>query len=249
MNNTMDLSIVIPVYNEAENLEPLLEELTGILNQLDKTSEIICVNDASTDDSLGILNRLAAKFPQLRILTHGINSGESAGQATGFRSAAGDVIITMDADMQNDPGDIPRLLKALTGEVACVCGVRKIREDDAVRRVSSYIANKFRNFITGDAVSDAGCTFRAIRRPVLREMIVFNGMHRFLSTILRAQCYRVVEIPTQPPRPSCRPIKVRGSGTDCGGAILDCFAMRWYKARAVNGNRLETNQAVDGSLL
>jgi dolichol-phosphate mannosyltransferase len=248
MNNTMDLSIVIPVYNEAENLEPLLEELTGILNQLDKTSEIICVNDASTDDSLGILNRLAAKFPQLRILTHGINSGESAGQATGFRSAAGDVIITMDADMQNDPGDIPRLLKALTGEVACVCGVRKIREDDAVRRVSSYIANKFRNFITGDAVSDAGCTFRAIRRPVLREMIVFNGMHRFLSTILRAQCYRVVEIPINHRARHAGQSKY-GIGNRLWRGILDCFAMRWYKARAVNGNRLETNQAVDGSLL
>ena len=238
MTHSMDLSIVIPVYNEAENLAPLLEELSVILKQLKKSFEIICVNDASTDNSLDILNRLTAIYPELTVLNHTLNSGESAGQATGFRHAKGDVIVTMDADMQNDPADIPELLTALSIGVACVCGVRKIREDDAVKRMSSLAANKFRNFITGDNVSDAGCTFRAIRRSSLKEMMVFNGMHRFLPTILRAQSYKVLEIPINH-RPRHAGQSKYGIGNRLWRGILDCFALRWYQKRAVVGNRVK----------
>ena len=243
MNEPLDLSIVIPVYNESGNLKPLLEELTEILKQLKKNSEIICINDASTDDSLDILKRMTAIYPDLKVLSHTINSGESAGQASGFYHARGDIIITMDADMQNDPKDIPILLNALSDNVDCVCGVRKIREDDVVKRGSSYIANKFRNFITGDAIADAGCTFRAIRRPALKEIIVFNGMHRFLPTILRFQSFRIVEIPIHH-RPRYAGQSKYGIGNRLWRGILDCFAMRWYKARVIRGYRLEKGQAV-----
>lgn len=238
MNSYPDLSVVIPIYNEAENLDPLLTELTGVLKNLNKSYEIICINDASTDGSLQVLKDLKPLYPELRILSHTINSGESAGQATGFRYSRGDIIITMDGDMQNDPGDIPKMLKALSDEVACVCGVRKVREDNVVRRISSYIANTFRNFMTGDAISDAGCTFRAIRRSALKEMVVFNGMHRFLPSILRAQAYRVVEIPINH-RPRFAGRSKYGIGNRLWRGILDCFAMRWYKARAVRGDRVE----------
>jgi dolichol-phosphate mannosyltransferase len=238
MKNNIDLSVVLPVYNEAGNLEPLVEELTGILKGLNKSWEIICINDASTDDSLGILNRLKPSCPELRILNHTINSGESAGQATGFGWAKGDIIITMDADMQNDPADIPKLINALARDVACVCGVRNVREDNAVRRLSSYVANKFRNLLTGDAVSDAGCTFRVIRRSALNEMIVFNGMHRFLPTILRAQACHVVEVSINHRARFAGESKY-GIGNRLWRGIVDCFAIRWYKTRALQGNRVE----------
>jgi dolichol-phosphate mannosyltransferase len=241
MNDSIDLSVVIPVYNEAGNLNLLLEELAGELKQLKNTYEILCVNDASTDDSLHLLNSLKSSFPGLRILSHAINSGESAGQATGFSCARGKIIITMDADLQNDPADICRLLDALVDEVACVCGVRRIREDDAVRRISSTIANTFRNFITGDAVSDAGCTFRAIRRSALGEIPVFNGMHRFLPSLLRAQSYKVVEIPVNH-RPRFAGQSKYGIGNRLWRGIPDCFAMRWYKARALRGDRFKRTQ-------
>jgi dolichol-phosphate mannosyltransferase len=237
MNDMMDLSVVIPVYNEAGNLEPLLKELSAVLRQLNKTCEILCINDASTDNSLEILKDLESSYPELRILCHTVNSGESAGQATGFGFAKGSIIITMDADLQNDPADIPKMVGALTGQVACVCGIRRIREDDAIRRISSYVANQFRNVITGEDISDAGCTFRAIRRTALKEMPVFNGMHRFLPGILRAQSYQVVEIPINH-RPRFSGESKYGIGNRLWRGILDCLAMRWYKARAVRGNRI-----------
>jgi len=237
MNEVLDLSVVIPIYNEAGNLEPLLAELTGVLRKLNASSEILCINDASTDESLSLLQNLKSSYPELRIISHRINSGESAGQATGFAHARGNVIITMDGDMQNDPTDIPVLLNELKADVACVCGIRKIREDDAVRRISSLIANKFRNFITKDVISDAGCTFRAIRRSALKEIVVFNGMHRFLPSLLRAQSFQVKEIPINH-RPRFSGKSKYGIGNRLGRGILDCFAMRWFKARALRGDRI-----------
>lgn len=236
MKDVLDLSVVIPIYNEAGNIEPLIAELSGVLRKLNASSEILCINDASTDGSLEVLRNLRSDYPELSIISHRINSGESAGQATGFANARGNVIITMDGDMQNDPADIPAFLNVLKGDVACVCGIRKIREDDAVRRISSLIANKFRNFMTKDAVSDAGCTFRAIRRSALREIVVFNGMHRFLPSLLRAQSFRVEEIPINH-RPRFSGKSKYGIGNRLWRGILDCFAMRWFKTRALRGDR------------
>ena len=116
-----------------------------------------------------MLRALSLEHPVVRFVTHSGNHGQSAGQASGFRIARGDVIITMDADQQNDPADIPALLEATTDGVDCVCGVRAVRKDSAIRKISSSVANGFRNWITGDKVSDAGCTFRSIRREALRE--------------------------------------------------------------------------------
>ena len=179
-----------------------------------------------------------AKYPSLRVVKHRVNSGESAAQATGFRAACGELIVTMDADQQNDPADIPALLEALTPETACVCGVRRSREDDFVKRASSRLANAFRNFVTGDRIRDAGCTFRVIRRRALAEVPVFNGMHRFLPSLLRAQGYRVAEIFVNH-RPRTRGSSKYGIGNRLWRGIRDCFAMRWYRARAVPADRIE----------
>ena len=234
---SVQLSVVIPVFNEEENLVPLVEELEKELTRLEKSYEIIFVNDTSTDRSLEVLRKLREERPRLRIICHRQNCGESAALGTGFGLARGEVVVTMDGDCQNDPADITRLLGALAEDVACVCSVRRVRNDSWVKRISSRIANRFRNLITGDQIADAGCTFRAVRRAALREVPVFNGMHRFLPTILRAQKYRVVEIQVNH-RPRTKGVSKYGVGNRLWRGIRDCFAMRWYQGRAVPGDRI-----------
>lgn len=232
-----ELSIVLPVFNEDGNLAALLAEFAEVLRPTGRPYEVICVDDASTDQSVAVLRELQAKHPELRLLRHRVNAGQSAAFVTGFAHAHGQVVITMDADCQNDPHDIPALLAALTPGIACVTGVRRQRQDNAVRRLSSRIANAYRNWITGDRVTDAGCTFRALRREALRELPVFNGLHRFIPTILRRQGYRVAELPVNH-RPRTRGVTKYGMGNRLWRGIRDCFAMRWYAARAIPADRL-----------
>jgi dolichol-phosphate mannosyltransferase len=232
----VELSVVIPIYNEEENIAPLLEELFPVLRGTGKTFEVLCVDDASTDSSLSVLKEQQKKYAELRIVRHNINSGESAAGASGFANAEGGVIVTIDGDQQNDPADIPALLRTLEGADA-VCGVRRKREDDWVKRISSRVANRFRNRVTGDKISDAGCTFRALKADTLREIPVFNGMHRFLPTLLRLQGYKVVEILVNH-RPRTRGKSKYGIGNRMFRGLIDCFAIRWWRRRCVPANRV-----------
>lgn len=234
----VDLSVVMPVYNEEDNVGPLMEELETVLKKTGRSFEVLCINDCSTDDSLNVIRKLQQTRPYLRFVNHRVNSGESAAGATGFEHARGDIVITIDADQQNDPADIPALLDALKDDVHAVCGVRRTREDDWVRRLSSRIANGFRNWMTGDKIADAGCTYRALRRSALHEIPVFNGMHRFLPTLLRLQGYKAVEILVNH-RPRTRGKSKYGVGNRMWRGIVDCFAMRWFRARSVRGDRAE----------
>jgi glycosyltransferase involved in cell wall biosynthesis len=215
----------------------LIEELEGVLASLGRTFEVVCVDDRSTDKSLDVLASLGKARPYLRVVRHGVNCGESAAQASGFRSALGAIIITMDADLQNDPADIPRLLENLDAGTAAVCGVRGKREDSPVRRLSSRVANAFRNAVTGDRITDAGCTFRAIRSSALGELPVFNGLHRFLPTILRFQGFKVKELKVNH-RPRTRGVSKYGVGNRMWRGIRDCLAMRWYRARRLPADRI-----------
>ncbi len=232
-----EISIVLPVFNEDGNLAALLAEFAEVLRPTGPSYEVICVDDASTDRSVAVLQELQPRHAEMRLLRHRINAGQSAAYATGFAHARGQVVITMDADGQNDPHDIPALLAALKPGIACVTGVRRQRQDNAVRRLSSRIANAYRNWITGDRVTDAGCTFRALRREALRELPVFNGLHRFIPTILRRQGYQVAELPVNH-RPRTRGVTKYGMRNRLWRGIRDCFAMRWYAARAVPADRL-----------
>ena len=232
----IDLSVVIPIYNEEENIEPLLEELFPILRNIGRPFEIICVDDSSTDGSLSVLEKQKKRYAELRIIRHRINSGESAADATGFTHARGTVIITIDGDQQNDPADIPMLLETLK-DADAVCGVRRKREDDWVKRISSRIANGFRNLVTGDTISDAGCTFRALRKNALWEIPVFNGMHRFLPTLLRLQGFKVKEILVNH-RPRTRGKSKYGIGNRMFRGLVDCFAIRWWRRRCVPSDRV-----------
>ena len=231
------LSVVLPCANECDNLEPLLLELETELRRLQRSFEVIVVDDASTDASIEVLRALQPARPWLRVLQHRINSGQSAGYCSGFRVARGEVVVTMDCDRQHDPADLPMMLEKLTGPVAAVCGVRTARHDNWVRRASSRIANGFASWLTGEPVVDAGCTFRILRRTALAELPAFNGLHRFLPTLLSYQGYQIVRVPIRH-RNRLAGVSKYGIGNRLWRGILDCLAMRWYRRRCFPGDRL-----------
>lgn len=232
-----EISVVLPVYNERGNLGGLLDELAAAIAPVTTSYEILCVDDASTDGSDEELRAQAASRAYVKPLFHVRNCGQSAALASGIGRAAGRIVVTLDADGQNDPADLPVLLAKLTDGVDAVCGVRQKRQDTFVRRVSSRVANRARNWITGDRVQDAGCNFRVMRREALRELPVFNGWHRFLPTLLRFQGYTVVEQPISH-RPRQWGTSKYGIHNRLWRGILDSLAMRWWRRRACPGRRL-----------
>lgn len=230
-------SVILPVYNEEDNVGPLIAEIRAALAPLGRPFEVLAVDDCSRDRSLAVLGRLQGSHPELRIVRHRRNCGQSAAFASGLRRARGEIIITLDADGQNDPADLPRLISALAEDVAGVVGVRARREDSGLRRFSSRLANGYRDWITGVKVRDAGCFLRVLRRQAANELPVFNGLHRFVVTILRYQGYRVVELEVGH-RARRTGVSKYGVGNRLWRGIRDCFAMRWYRARVVPGDRL-----------
>jgi glycosyltransferase involved in cell wall biosynthesis len=160
------------------------------------------------------------------------NSGQSAALDAGFRFARGEIVVTLDADLQNDPADIPRLLERI-GEFDVVSGVRARRQDSWVRRVSSRVANRVRNRVTHESVTDVGCTLRAARVEYLRRIHVFNGMHRFLPTLLRMEGARVTEVPVNH-RPRLHGQPKYNIRNRIWRALMDLFGVRWMQTRWVD---------------
>jgi glycosyltransferase involved in cell wall biosynthesis len=227
-----EISLVIPVFNEAENLPILAAEIERAMQAVDRPYEIVFVDDGSTDDSPAVLAALARQDRRVRVVRQRRNSGQSAAMDAGFRHARGEVIVTLDADLQNDPADIPQLL-ALLPDYDVVCGVRARRQDDWVRRVSSRIANSVRNRVTHEAVTDVGCTLRAFRAGYARGIPVFNGMHRFLPTLLRMEGARVTEVPVHH-RPRLHGQAKYGIGNRLWRGIADLLAVRWLQKRRID---------------
>ncbi|MCX7625560.1 MAG: glycosyltransferase family 2 protein [Candidatus Sumerlaeaceae bacterium] len=229
VESSIELTVVVPCYNEEENIEPLLIELETALRATGKTFEIIYVDDCSTDQSLRRLCDAAKRRPHLRILKHTRNLGESAAIFSGYEVARGAIVFSMDADLQNDPADIPKFLEGLK-EADAVCGVRARRQDSLTKKLSSRIANKVRALLLKDNIHDAGCTYRAIRREALAQLIAFRGLHRFIPTILRCHGFRVTEIPVNH-RPRTRGYSKYGIGNRLWVGILDIIGMMWYRKR------------------
>ena len=230
------LSVVVPAFNEEENIIPLAEEIIAALGKLPGGFELILVDDKSTDSSTQVIQNFT--HPNVRAVFHRINCGQSAAVASGFQAARGDWVATLDGDGQNDPADLPAMLEqAINAEVDCVTGVRSKRQDNFIRRFSSKAANGFRNWITGDQVSDSGCGIRVVRRTALREIPVFNGMHRFLPTLLRGQGFTVIERSVNH-RERLRGTSKYGVHNRLWRGIRDCFGIRWYLKRAVRADRL-----------
>lgn len=232
-----EISLVIPVYNEEENLPVLAAEIRAALEPVGRPYEVILVDDGSTDSSPEVMRRLAQEDPRVRILRQRRNGGQSAALDAGFRHARGEIVVTLDADLQNDPADIPRLLERMDG-FDVVSGVRARRQDDWVRRVSSKIANGIRNRVTHESVTDVGCTLRAMRAEHVRRIPVFNGMHRFLPTLLRMEGARVTEVPVNH-RPRLHGQPKYNIRNRAFRALIDLFGVRWMQARWIDRHLAE----------
>jgi glycosyltransferase involved in cell wall biosynthesis len=223
------LSAVVPAYNEVESLPPLLAELRAALESTARTWELVLVDDGSTDGSGEVLRAEAARDPRLVLVRFEKNAGQSAALAAGLARARGAVVVTLDADLQNDPADIPALLAALAG-ADVVSGVRAKRHDSWVRRVSSRVANATRRAVLGDSITDIGCSLKAYRREALEGLPMFLGVHRFLPALCGFRGARVVEVPVRH-RPRTRGVSKYGMGNRLWRGIHDLVGVSWLKVR------------------
>jgi glycosyltransferase involved in cell wall biosynthesis len=226
------LTVVIPAYNERSNVEPCYRELVGVLEALGQSFEILFVDDGSTDGTSGALGGLASADPRVRILRFRRNAGQTAALHAGFRAARGAVIVTMDADLQNDPHDIPKLLAALAGHDA-VCGWRVDRQDPWTKRVASRVANRVRDQFTRDGVHDTGCTLKAFRREAVESLHLYRGMHRFLPALLQMEGRRVAEVPVAH-RPRRAGVSKYSNWGRMWAGLADLYAVRWMARRRLD---------------
>lgn len=241
-----DLSVVIPVYNEEASLSPLWAELRGVLERLGISFEVVFVDDGSRDRSAEIIRSFRETDQRVRLVRLKTNGGETAATDAGLKAARGLRIVVMDADLQNDPGDIPMLLAHLD-QWDAVTGWRVDRAagDNLVRRASSRIANRIRNWLSDEAIQDSGCTFRAFRRECLRELVLYRGFHRFIPTLLKMRGYRVIEVPVGH-RPRRFGRSKYGVLNRAIVAFADLLVIRWMKARFL---RYEIVEDVGGDLV
>jgi glycosyltransferase involved in cell wall biosynthesis len=242
----VDLSVVIPVYNEEENLPHLWPELRAVLESLGLAFEVVFVDDGSRDRSAELIRELREADPRVRLVRLKANAGETAATDAGFKTARGRRVVTMDADLQNDPHDIPLLLSHLDRWDA-VTGWRVNRGDGdtVLRRVSSQAANRVRNWISDESIHDSGCTFRAFRRECLRGLVLYRGFHRFIPTLLRMRGYRVIEVPVRN-RPRRYGESKYGVLNRVFVATTDLLVVRWMKSRLL---RYEVAENVGGGLI
>ena len=232
VTNKIDISVVAPVYNEEENLPVLVSRLVDVLAPLGRSYEMIFVDDASTDRSRALLKEMVAQVPQLRVIGFRKNCGETAAGAAGLKAARGDVVITMDADLQNDPRDIPMMLDYLK-EYDMVTGWRRKRDDSWVKRVTSKIANGVRNALSGETIRDSGCTYRAYKRECLENLKLYKGMHRFMPTLVKMEGFRVIEVPIAH-HPRQFGVSKYTTWYRMWRAFVDLLAVRWMKSRHIH---------------
>jgi dolichol-phosphate mannosyltransferase len=228
------LSVVAPAHNEMDNLPRLLEEIAAALVPFEHRWEMIVTDDASTDGTAGVLRDLRRKYPQLRVLTLRQRSGQTAALDAGLRRAKGTFVATLDADLQNDPADIPHMLDLLQSQPCdFVNGWRADRRDPWLRRISTRVANRVRNWLMHEQIHDSGCGLKVFRRECLNRVKLFNGMHRFLPTLVRMEGYRVLEVPVSH-RPRTAGQAKYGLFNLVFKALRDAFAVRWMQQRTVH---------------
>ena len=232
MASTPDISLVIPCYNEQDNLRPLVAAIRATVDPLKLPYEILITDDCSHDKSWEILKELAAGDPRIRALRFAFNSGQSAALWAGLEAARGRYLVTLDADLQNDPKDVPKFLEALK-QFDCVCGTRvemRGRGDNFMRVASSRIANWVRNKLSGEDISDAGCCYRAFKRECIENLKFFKGMHRFLPTLFKIEGFTVTEIAVNH-SPRFAGQTHYGVWNRLFASFYDLLAVRWMKKR------------------
>jgi len=224
------ISVVVPVKDEAGNVGPLAREIAAALTG--QPHEILFVDDGSSDGTAQALAALKADLPQLRVLRHGRNLGQSRGIRTGVQAARGEIIVTLDGDGQNDPADIPMLLTRLRTEpeLTMVSGVRVKRQDSASRRLASRLGNGFRSAMLGDGATDTGCGLKAFRRQAFLDLPYFDHLHRFLIAMIQREGGKVAYVPV-----NHRPRLTGASKYTNFGRLLvsvqDLLGVRWLQRR------------------
>jgi len=221
------VSVIVPLFNEEENVSILQSELNTALGEIDH--EIIFVDDGSVDRTV---ERIVSA-PNIRVIRFEKNTGQSAAIYAGLEAARGATAVLIDGDLQNDSADIPRLLAEIDRGADLVCGYRAQRKDALVKRLTSRIANFVRSRFTKDGVRDTGCTLKAMRCECANELVPFKGMHRFIPALVKAAGYRLVEIPV-----NHRPRRFGQSKYNLGNralrATIDMFGVRWLLSRRLN---------------
>jgi glycosyltransferase involved in cell wall biosynthesis len=236
MSSQPTFSVVIPFYNEAENLPRLIREIDAMLRVMEKQAEIILVDDGSTDT---FAQPPGSPSFLIRWLHISQNSGQSAAMYYGMQEARGEFIILMDADLQNDPMDAPKMLRKLEDEkLDLVTGVRLHRNDTFIRRLSSEIANKVRGALLQDRTSDTGCTLKVIRAEAARRLPGWNGMHRFIPALVLSAGYKIGEMPVEHRARFAGVSKVAG-GKRAVRATIDLLGMLWFTRRQFKGRLQE----------
>ncbi|HOY68509.1 MAG TPA: glycosyltransferase family 2 protein [Candidatus Ozemobacteraceae bacterium] len=225
----IEYSVTAPVYNESENIPELVGRITSALNPLGKPWELILVDDGSSDGSFELMKSLQGQFPALRALRLDGHHGQTAAMDAGIRAARGEMIVTMDADLQNDPADIPALIARL-GSCDAAVGWRVVRQDDFVRRVSSKIANAIRNWLSDENIRDTGCSLKAFRAGSIRRVKLYEGLHRFLPTLVKMEGGTVEEVEVSH-HPRTRGQSKYNVWNRLFRSFLDLLAIRWMKWR------------------
>jgi len=228
---TPDVSVILPVYNEESCISGVLEELFSVLDaKLDRPYEVIAVDDGSSDNTQAKLLSACPKHVNLRVLFMKPNSGQSAAFCAGFRAARGAIVVTMDADGQNDPADIPAVVARIGKKCDCCCGYRANRQDTASKRWGSRLANAVRNRVLGEDIVDTGCSVKAFKVAFVQHLQPWDGLHRFFASFVMMQGGRVEQIPVNH--------RVRSAGTSkytnwrrLKKTIRDLRGVCWLKSR------------------
>jgi len=225
-----DISIIIPLYNEVDNIELLGYSIINAMQG--QNYEVVFVDDGSTDGSTQKLREWCTQHTNFRTIHFRKNAGQTAAMDAGFRHARGEYVVSMDADMQNDPADIPKLLEKLN-TYDMVCGWRQKRNDPWIKRISSKVANYIRNKLSREDIRDTGCSLKAYRRECFDHIKLYNGMHRFLPTLFKMEGFTVTEIVVNHyPRKFGK--SKYGISNRAFRAFVDLLVVRWMKKRKLN---------------
>lgn len=230
---SVGVSLVVPVYNERDNLEAAVERSKAVLEELGRAWELILVDDGSDDGSDELLDRLAGADERLMVLHFERNCGQTAALDAGFTSSRGDLVAILDADLQTFPEDLPELIRTLeSADVAAVVGVRAERHDSPWKRFSSWFANGVRNRLTSEDIVDTGCPLKVFRGDAIRAVTLYDGMHRFLPTLLKLDGHRVVQVPVRHAERRAGQSKY-GTWDRAWRGFVDALAVRWMQRRTL----------------
>lgn len=227
-----EVSIVIPVYNEEENIPVLASALVDVMEKTGHSYEAIFVNDGSTDGSGLVLKKLCTENPNFKTIKFKRNAGQTAAMDAGFKAARGKFVVSMDADLQNDPADIPRLLDGLKS-YDVVCGWRHKRNDHWIKLVSARVANFIRNKLSDEDIKDIGCSLKAYKRECFDKIKLYNGLHRFLPTLFKMEGFTVTEVKVNH-FPRKYGVSKYGVMNRMFRAFADLLVVRWMKNRRLN---------------